>query len=76
VITLNLTQGNDQGMYHSLQQEIASEISSGCCTLFIGAGVSMGAHLPGWGDLIEKLKDDLGCSSDHDFLTLAQAYER
>jgi hypothetical protein len=63
-------------MYEDVLEEIVAEISSGNCVIFVGAGLSVGAGLPGWSELISRLAADLDCSlEDHDFLTIAQAYE-
>jgi hypothetical protein len=37
--------------------ELLEAITSGRCIVFVGAGLSRGAGLPGWSDLINKLKD-------------------
>src|SRR5258708_5709956 len=63
-------------MFHPSLKEIASHITSECCTLFVGAGLSMGAGLPGWQQLIGRLLPELGGASDSDFLAVAQAYEK
>lgn len=63
-------------MFQPSQREITSLITSGCCTLFVGAGLSMGSNLPGWQELTEYLRRDLGCSHEYDFPKLAQAYEK
>jgi hypothetical protein len=39
--------------------ELADEIWRGECVLFVGAGVSQGAGLPGWDNLIRRLADEL-----------------
>jgi hypothetical protein len=62
-------------MYDSKFEEIAAIVASGKCVLFIGAGISIGAGLPGWQDLIDKLKDELPGTDQSDWLTIAQVYE-
>jgi hypothetical protein len=46
------------------------------CVLFVGAGLSSGAGLPDWNNLVRRLGDDLGLpwSDRHDYLDLAQWY--
>lgn len=57
-------------------QEILAEILRGNCVVFVGAGLSVGAGLPGWQELISRLAAQFDCAADdHDFLTIAQAYE-
>lgn len=48
----------------------------GSCVLFVGAGLSAGAGLPGWNELIARLAGDLGISRPEraDHLDLAQWY--
>lgn len=58
------------------QNEIVSEIASDNCVLFIGSGLSVGANLPSWRDIIRPLAETIGCSLNDDFLTISQAYER
>jgi hypothetical protein len=57
-------------------QEITNLILSGKCVLFVGAGISKGAGLPDWSDIICKLKNQLDYNGDADWLTIAQAYEK
>ncbi len=67
--------------------EIATRIVAGNCTLFVGAGLSIAAGLPSWGDLVLPLRMALvkklqarganpGPPDRYDALTWAQAYER
>src|SRR4030042_444692 len=71
-------------MFESEIREIASLITSGRCVLVVGAGISAGAGLPSWGELIgelkeelaKKLEDDSCLQTDCDWLTIAQAYEQ
>ena len=46
------------------------------CVLFVGAGLSSAAGLPGWDALIQRLGDDLGLRRPerHNYLDLAQWY--
>jgi len=46
----------------------------GNVVLFIGAGLSVGAGLPGWGALIRPLAERIGYQGD-DLLKVAQYYE-
>ena len=41
-------------------QALVEELALGNCVLFIGAGLSMGAGLPGWGLLLQYLDEALG----------------
>lgn len=71
-------------MFESEIRNIASLITSGKCVLFIGAGISAGAGLPSWEELITKLtnelsqrlRDDSVSKTNADWLTIAQAYEQ
>jgi hypothetical protein len=58
---------------------LLAALRDGCCVLFIGAGVSSGAGLPGWKKLVEQLATDLGVPADERedldyYLDLAQWY--
>src|SRR5262245_46704930 len=55
---------------------LLDSLSAGSCVLFAGAGLSTGAGLPGWNDLVGRLAEDLGLTpSPHlDHLDLAQWY--
>jgi hypothetical protein len=55
--------------------QLVKEIQRGDCVLFVGAGLSMGAGLPGWGDLLAPLSTRIRCASDFDPLKIAQVYE-
>ena len=54
--------------------ELSREIRNGDVTLFIGAGLSMGAGLPGWEKLIRPLAERIGYTGE-DWLKAAQYYE-
>jgi hypothetical protein len=55
--------------------ELESALLSGECVLFAGAGLSHGAGLPDWSELIRRLAHDLGVHSEKlDYLDLAQWY--
>lgn len=56
--------------------EIVSEIISDNCVLFLGSGLSKGAGLPSWRELICPIADAIRCPMDYDFTTIAQAYEQ
>jgi hypothetical protein len=54
-------------------------LREGRCVLFIGAGISTGAGLPGWKKLVERLAGELGIPPNHRddldyYLDLAQWY--
>lgn len=55
--------------------ELIQQMERGDCVLFVGAGLSRDAGLPGWRQLLEPLRDQLGCSADADPLTVAQVFE-
>lgn len=57
--------------------ELVEAIARGDVVLFIGAGLSMGAGLPGWGQLLEPLADRIGLPATRrtDLLQVAQDYE-
>jgi hypothetical protein len=43
--------------------------------IFVGAGLSIGAGLPGWGDLMQRLSSELDdCPANASYLDLAQYY--
>ena len=52
---------------------LVNELKKGNVVLFIGAGLSMGAGLPSWKELVEPLADEIGCPKD-DLLKIAQYY--
>jgi len=54
-------------MLSEIQREIAIRVIAGRCTLFVGAGLSMGAGLPSWQRLIETLREELRCPDAYDF---------
>ena len=49
-------------------------LSGGAGTVFIGAGVSMGAGYPSWAELLQEIGEELGVTSSdlHDLAALAQ----
>lgn len=55
-------------------QELSGEMRKGNVVLFVGAGLSIGAGLPGWGALVRPLAEDIGYEG-HDLLKAAQYYE-
>ena len=57
-----------------IPQELSEEMRDGNVVLFIGAGLSIGAGLPGWGALIRPLAERIGYEGD-DPLKVAQYYE-
>src|SRR5437879_280488 len=54
--------------------DLIKHIERGNCVLFVGAGQSMDAGLPGWGQLLAPIYRALGCSFDTDPLRVAQVY--
>jgi hypothetical protein len=55
-------------------QELSQQMSKGNVVLFVGAGLSIGAGLPGWGALIRPLAERIGYKGN-DLLKGAQYYE-
>jgi hypothetical protein len=58
----------------AIPQELTQQMSKGNVVLFVGAGLSIGAGLPGWGALIRPLAERIGYTED-DLLKAAQFYE-
>jgi hypothetical protein len=61
----------------TIPDQLAASITRGDAVLFIGAGLSIGAGLPGWQALIAPLADRIGLP-EHlrgDLLKVAQHYE-
>jgi hypothetical protein len=56
--------------------ELEKALREGECVLFVGAGLSSGAGLPSWDELIRRLAGDLGIAPQPrlDYLDLAQWY--
>jgi hypothetical protein len=56
--------------------ELDRALDHRACVLFVGAGLSSGAGLPSWNELIDRLRGDLGIASAAkiDHLDLAQWY--
>lgn len=52
---------------------LVDELKKGNGVLFIGAGLSIGAELPSWKQLIEPLVDEIGCPKDN-LLKIPQYY--
>jgi hypothetical protein len=59
---------------NAIPQELNEQMSKGNVVLFVGAGLSIGAGLPGWGALIRPLAERIGYTED-DLLEAAQYYE-
>jgi hypothetical protein len=62
-------------MYHSAASAIAGALSGRQWVLFVGAGLSMGAGLPSWQELVAPLAEALGATDPADPLDVAQVYE-
>ncbi|MFO0930393.1 MAG: SIR2 family protein [Gemmataceae bacterium] len=64
--------GDTAARYPALEEAIRTD----SCVLFVGAGLSSGAGLPGWNQLIARLADELGIDPDDvvDNLDVAQWY--
>ncbi len=59
-----------------IPKDLINSINEGNCVLFLGAGVSIDAGIPGWKELIEPLRHNLlDCSKHDDLLEVAQVYE-
>jgi len=58
-----------------IPQDLVEEFARGRGVLFIGAGLSMGAGLPGWRELMETLANEIHCPKD-DLLRIPQYYEQ
>ncbi|MFO0878744.1 MAG: SIR2 family protein [Gemmataceae bacterium] len=67
---VNIAASSSEDEVSSLEQAIADDSA----VLFIGAGLSAGAGLPGWNHLIDRLKQQLGLegAADLDHLDVAQ----
>jgi hypothetical protein len=62
-------------MSTEIPQELVEQIARGNTALFVGAGLSQGAGLPGWSDLLAPLAESLGVPPNTDPLKIAQYYE-
>jgi LuxR family glucitol operon transcriptional activator len=54
--------------------ELIDQFSRGNGSIFVGAGVSVGAGLPNWASLVKSLADDIEDCPDCSFLDIAQYY--
>ena len=60
----------------NVPHELIEQFSQGNGAVFIGAGLSIGAGLPSWGDLMERLKVELeDCPTGASYPDIAQYYE-
>jgi WD40 repeat protein len=60
----------------SIPTELVEQFARGNGVVFVGAGLSQGAGLPGWSDLIRELAAELdGCPPDADPREIAQYYD-
>lgn len=55
--------------------EIASEMESGCLTVFAGAGLSVSSGYLDWKKLLKPMSEQLGLDINMDLTVLAQYYE-
>ena len=55
-----------------LVEEFGEAILAGNAALFVGAGVSQGAGLPGWGGLLEPIRAACNVPEHHDYPLLAE----
>ena len=64
-------------MASDIPRLLIEAIARGDAVLFVGAGLSMGAGLPGWGELLAPLADEIGLPAERreDLLQVAQDYE-
>ncbi len=62
-------------MAFDLPFELIDQIERDNCVLFVGAGLSMDAGLPGWKQLLLPLCQILQCSPDSDPLKVAQVFQ-
>ena len=58
-----------------IPQELVKQIAEGNSVLFVGAGLSLGAGLPGWGELLAPLCERVSCPPDTEPLRIAQNFE-
>jgi hypothetical protein len=58
-----------------IPSEIVEEIAAGYGTVFVGAGLSCGAGLPAWAELIQQFAKKLDCGLDNiSYIDIAQYY--
>jgi len=59
-----------------IPRELVEQFARGNGVIFVGAGLSQGAGLPGWADLVRELAAELdGCPPDADYRDIAQYYD-
>ena len=65
----------DQGLTDFLRDYVDA-LERGSAALFVGAGLSMAADLPGWGKLLEGMAREIGLDvqKEHDLVSLGQFY--
>ncbi|MDC3953453.1 SIR2 family protein [Polyangium jinanense] len=65
----------DQGLTDFLRDYVDA-LERGSAALFVGAGLSMAAGLPGWGKLLDGMAREIGLDvgKEHDLVLLAQFY--
>lgn len=56
-------------------QELIEAMNNESLIIFVGAGISQNSGMPGWGELIKPLKEELGLDdTDDNYLKIAQYY--
>ena len=59
----------------NIPHELVEQFAKGNGAIFVGAGLSIGAGLPGWGDLVCRLVTEIeGCPTDVPYQDIAQYY--
>lgn len=59
-----------------IPRDLIEQFAAGTGSVFAGAGISLGAGLPGWAKLVEPLRADIpDCPENASFLDIAQFFE-
>jgi len=57
----------------NIPRELVEQFAKGNGAIFVGAGLSIGAGLPGWGDLVSRLAAEIeDCPTDVSHFTSGQ----